>query len=61
MRLLRGSIPITEAEEEGLRSLAACAVVSYSRRDPGGSGPLVVELADGARMEIDEEGKARRA
>ena len=54
--LIREPIPMTAQEEERYQALVEeHEVRSVTRRDPGEAGPLVVELADGTTVVLEEE------
>lgn len=57
--LSQGRIPMSDDEHEQLEQLLdehGREGVTLTRRDPGNSGPLLVQLPDGQTIEIDGEG-----
>lgn len=58
MMIQPGRIPMSETEAGHLDALleGLGEHVSLSRRDPNESGPILVQTAQGATYEVDDEG-----
>lgn len=60
--LSSGRIPLEEAEDTAISKLLAehpDQPASFSRRDPGESGPVIVQIGDEA-WEIDADGRRKK-
>jgi hypothetical protein len=58
-----GRIFLSPEEHESVEALITAhgeKVVSLTRRDPGESGPVLVQLEDDATYEVDEQGKTTK-
>lgn len=55
--LFEGHIPMNGAERSAVDELVSLhANVSFTRRDPGEAGPIVVTLPTGETVTVDAEG-----